>query len=183
MHASPIGVLARLGLVPLLLGGAAVAGEGAEPVGVCDVLRTATLYSDKILTVRGEYLATPEITILRGDRCDPPVEIPLPFASGIWLAGHGMAKGEAPFSLNREATEAFYEFLSQSREKRRDPRFVVTVVGKLEIEWPLRTVWHPVTKKWIPRGFGHLSAWPAQIVVKTYRDWEVVDPDSRAWEQ
>lgn len=142
-----------------------------KPVNVCAVLLHLEEYRNKRVSIRGELLVHPHGTVLRMEKCP----VPLITSGHVWPtmiylipADSNLAEspGRVPpgFSVDR----AWAPVLEKgSRE--RDARLWVTVVGRLETRRRFEIV-ERGDGKTLPVGYGHLNAYPAQLVYEEFKD-------------
>ncbi len=143
--------------------------RGQEVLTVCDLSKDFAAYSDKLVAVRGIYYwglrqACPQ-------KCAAG-----PWPSFLDLTGTGSAGSEANWGALDKAEQTAE--LAAKEGKRLD--IWVTAVGQLRTRArrsPLGLC-DKIGSGWYP-GYGHLGAFPAQLVVQQFRDIQVkVNPES-----
>jgi hypothetical protein len=138
----------------------------AEPLTVCDLLGHLNRYKDKIIAVRGELRTGSEEVALYATDCSTRVTTNgHRWLNAIWLTPpDGLPERLVGFALDEVAMAKFNRDLGNVRtnDLASAPVFV-TVIGKCETR--TRFVGGPGPNgTWIGNGFGHLNAYPAQLV-------------------
>ena len=126
-----------------------------SPVSVCDLSKDYSAYRNKVVTVRG-------VSYYGLRQTCPQKCADHPWPSFLWLRGAEAGVFDALGKIEN----------SVELEAKKGKRFEiwVTVTGLLETRL-LRGPCDKVGSNYI--GYGHLGAWPAQLVVKSISDIEV----------
>ncbi len=153
-------------------------GQDSKAISVCDVIKDPLRYNGKMVAVRGYLAQTDEGAWLAEDDCPEPLKAVSGFTyrNLIWLqsAESPLALHRVDFTLDEKALEQVFR---QAERLNRGPkdRLRITYVGLLETWGNIRScTFIGGDGKEHPGGFGHLGAAPAQLLVKTAKDPEVV---------
>jgi hypothetical protein len=151
-------------LLAVLITSYATPTSTGAAMSVCELSKDFPRFRDKVVTVRGVYYYG-----LRQ-------ECPQKCTDGLWpsfinLEGGGNATWVALAKANEDV---------EAKAKQTGNRFEiwVTVVGRLQTRGK-RSSLGPCDRKSWGLGYGHLNAYPAQIMIQSFRDIEVrVNPQS-----
>jgi hypothetical protein len=135
-----------------------------EPYTVCHVLQNLTLYDGKIIQIRGEW---------RGRHIEEQCQTPLQTDSHKWpnaillIYPNNLHEeyGDKPVNWTfgpNEAETSFRELM------RFNGPVHATIIGRLDARAKLLP--SPNGGPPVPFGYGHLNAFPAQIVMKEIKD-------------
>jgi hypothetical protein len=195
---SATGVALSCGIVLASLASAQTKKSDPPTITVCDLFRDLPAHAGEMISVRGLLYQGREVSAL-GELCDSkfvtkytwaPVlkglpEMP-PTGEFVWptaldlTSASFVGEGESPvdFETDEAAVHKVFATVSNQRAKLnlapgQQPEIRVTVIGRLRVK-----AHHEIVKRGdgTPMGgYGHLSAYPAQIVLKTMYD-PVVQP-------
>jgi hypothetical protein len=151
-------------LAMLIASGGTSAWDGAV-MSVCELSKDFPGFQDKVVTVRGVFYYG-----LRqecAEKCK----------AGLWPSFINLEGGtdKTWAALNKSESDV------EAEAKRSGNRLElwVTVVGRLQTRGKRSTLGPCDRKSWGLGGYGHLGAFPAQIIVESFRDIEVrVNPQS-----
>ena len=146
-------------------------GDRPRVVTVCELMKDLKSFNGKILAVRGELSTGPEEFTVRDDKCGYRlVTEGHSWPCALWLTPPGgLAETPVNFRVDETAFRQFWATVNEARAKRKSARVVATFVGKLETR--TRFYGGPgANSPWIGNGFGHLNAYPGQVVLQTVKD-------------
>ena len=137
----------------------------AQPLTVCEVLEDLQKYRGKIIQVRGRWNGP----ILEGRACAPLKTGEYVWPSGVAIELPSRAREEpATWTLDQEAYNQAYRKYLQAIEHTTE--ILVTFIGRLDArEEGLEIFRHPDGDV-ITNGYGHVGAYPAQLVIATVKD-------------
>ncbi len=139
---------------------------------VCELLRDLATYQHKVVAVRGELMRGEEHFYLQGDRCSKKlVTSGFVWPDAINLEQPGSPFVETPvlFKLDLVSMNDLALAIQKATAGGESVRIWATFVGKLETREHLEVV-RTGTNKLVGYGFGHLNAFPAQVVYERVRD-------------
>ena len=166
------------GLAVMLLNWSPVLAQSEKPdtVSVCDVLKNRATYQNRIIALRGRWITDREGSYLRSACSKEDLGLHRAWSAGVAIAWSlRAATTEISFEQDRSALHKVEKVLLKSRERGELGRVWITFVGKIETRHPLRVRTYSPGGGPLTLGFGHLGAFPAQLVVKTAKDL-VIDP-------
>ena len=144
---------------PLMVSAVAQPADGLTVLSVCELSRDYAKFRDKVVAVRGVYYYG-----LRQDcreRC----------ATGLWPSFMDVEGGRD--GVWDELTKTLFSVEGEAKATGKRFEIWVTVVGRLRTRVKRSCDWKSVG------GYGHLGAFPAQIIAESMRDIEVrVNPKS-----
>lgn len=133
-------------------------------MSVCELSKDFPAFRDKVAAVRGVYYYG-----LRQ-------ECPQKCTSGLWPSFINLEGADDATWADLAKAEREVESEAKATGKRLE--IWVTVVGRVQTR-AKRSSFGPCDRKSWGLGYGHLNAFPAQIVVESFRDIEVrVNPKS-----
>lgn len=129
---------------------------------LCQLFSDLDSHNGKQITVRASYRYGKELAGLYSDPCEPPAK----------LDGHDIVPHvSTEFSSESKSSEPGHQFWSAIEDSRSQPvAIIVTVTGILKTggQYSGRPSMRPPR-----RGFGHLGAFPAELVVEKFEEVEV----------
>ena len=129
---------------------------------LCQLFNDLDSHNGKQITVRAAYRYGQEVAGLYSDPCEPPAK----------LDGHDIVPHVwTEFSSASKSSEPGHQFWSAIEDSRSQPvAIIVTVTGILKTggQYSGRASMRPPR-----RGFGHLGAFPAELVVEKFEEVEV----------
>jgi hypothetical protein len=140
---------------------------------VCELLSQLDRYRGKEVHVRGELrTGTEEIALV--EQCSKRfVADGHTWPNAIWLTPPGrLATEPVDFKLDEAAIRAMQAQINQARAAGKQGKVVVTFIGKCEARKHLGK--DPRSTK-VTGGFGHLGAYPAQLVYRSAEDVSIND--------
>jgi len=144
---------------------------------VCDVLEHLQRYRGKEIAVRGELRTGPEEAAVYGTNCNRNFMTDWHvWPNALWLipAGSRLAEEPVTLKLDHQVIRAMNEKIDQERASGKVGAVTMTIVGKLEAK--RRYFGGPAASgSWVGNGYGHLNAYPAQIVFRKVDQLEVAD--------
>jgi len=152
--------------------GDAAKSEIRSPISVCELLENRLKYDGQIVAVRGVVEGSTEGAALIGDHCLRPIVT----QGYTWPNAISLSYDlslDSPHTVN--FTRNFRQIDRIDREARRikqkypDVKIAYTYVGLFETRAKLGQATN-LTGEFVPAGFGHLGACPAQLVIQTVRD-------------
>jgi hypothetical protein len=145
-------------------------------ISVCDLLSHVDGYRDKEVHVRGELREGPEEFALYGDNCRGGlITNGHAWPVAVWITPpDGTPAGRVDFSMDEKAVQALKTKLQSERAAGRRGKVLVTLVGKVEVRKKLFGGPN-ATGNWIGNGFGHLNAYPGQLVIRTVENVEIFE--------
>ncbi|MGA2147281.1 MAG: hypothetical protein ABSH49_20235 [Bryobacteraceae bacterium] len=152
-------------LLAMLIASGGTPARDAAVISVCELSKDFPGFRDKVVTVRGVYYYG-----LRQECAEKCKD-------GLWPSF---------IDLEGSTNETWAALAKSERDveteaKRSGKRFElwVTVVGRLQTRAKRSALGPCDRKSWGLGGYGHLGAFPAQIIVESFRDIEVrVNPQS-----
>lgn len=133
---------------------------------VCRLLESLPKQCGKIVSViRGELRTGPGEIALYGHKCSHHlVTDGHAWLDAVWLTPPG-GLGNRPvnFKLDKKALEAAKEAIKRERDAGKKGKIMVTFTGMCEAHKMLFGGRGP-NGDWIGNGFGHLNAYPAQLI-------------------
>ncbi len=143
-----------------------------SPVDVCDVVDAPSKYNGQLVALRGTLKTGMEEMALYGDACKRTLTTHgHRWPAAIWLTPNPGSDAKAERRLDRPAIEHLNAAIRVARTQKAEIQ--ATFVGILEARSKYFGGTSP-NGDWIGNGFGHLNAYPAQLVFTTVRDVSIV---------
>lgn len=152
-------------LLVMLIASDATPARDAAVISVCELSKDFPGFRDKVVTVRGVYYYG-----LRqecAEKCK----------NGLWPSFINIEGGtnETWAAL----AKSLRDLEAEAKRSRKGFELWVTVVGRLQTRAKRSPLGPCDRKSWGLVGYGHLGAFPAQIIVESFRDIEVrLNPQS-----
>ena len=138
---------------------------------VCDLLAHGAEQRGRIVSVRGSLHTGPEEFALYGLDCAFVLETSgYKWPTALWLTPpDGIPEEPVNFVVDKQAMKKFHKDLEKFQAANpSSPIVPVVVVGKFE--YPRKFVGGLGSNgKWVGNGYGHLNAYPGQIVIRLMR--------------
>lgn len=161
-------------VIPLLLWfWAAIASSfGAGPYDVCAVFKDLPKLHGKDIEIAGYWEETDHGMFLRGHCKSRLVTQGYHWIQAIWLA-RPSSIASPPFALDAPSVDAAYRAVERQRPSRGSYRVWATFIGRLETGDTLlvATNGHIGPR---PLGYGHLGAYPAQLILRSIKNVRVI---------
>jgi len=180
-----IELMNRLVIVGLVIGmtaacaaGQTVSDDAARPMSVCQALRDVKRLNGRLVAVRGLFHFTRRHggwildTSARGEPCPNMPRQARIWQSAIWLESVEESNlNDSPVWFSEESPK-YADIISESEQLTGKPvDIAVTFIGEIRTRKGLRIVPAPSDRgDTMGNGYGVGGAFPAVLVVKTYRD-------------
>ena len=143
--------------------------QDEPPLSVCTIVASLNSFRDRVVKVLGEFEAGPEQFILLGESCKQPFVTEgytWPSILQVRFAGGPETPRELPFRPDPQSIGAFQEAIARARRESGEVRACILVTGMIQMrsDYTVRTLSNGRTTA---RGFGHMSAFPAQLIIKS----------------
>jgi hypothetical protein len=148
---------------------ASVAYPQSSTLSVCSVIAGLRGYANRIVTVLGQLESGPEQLFLRGEGCQSPfVTEGYTWPSTLLLRYPGGPDTPVPlpFEADSPSIAAFQIALRQARARNELVVGCVQVTGMIQVREDYFITTRPNGQK-RGHGFGHMNAFPAQLVIKS----------------
>ena len=162
-----------LGKVRLILILAAVGHSPAQSqdstLSVCSVVAGLPRHANRVLTVLGAFESGPEQFSLKGVHCETPFiteGYTWPSALVLRFRGGPETPDSLPFVPDSSSISAFQEALRRARGKGLLVVGCLKVTGMIQMRDDYSIITQPDGQK-RGHGFGHMSACPAQLIIKS----------------
>ena len=164
---SPLSRLVRvLGALSMVLMARA---EQETAVPMCSLMASLRTYAGKVVTVSGEFEAGPEQFFAGGRQCKQPfvtAGFTWPTALQVRFVGGPDTPATVPFEADDSNVLAFRQAVANMKKKTGGIRACVSITGLVQ----LRDDYHVSVRpdgRITAMGFGHMGAFPGQLIVKS----------------
>jgi hypothetical protein len=160
----------------LLTAQSSLHAQAPKPRSICEVLVNLEEFRGKDIEVRGVVVFGPELFALEGDDCESTLVMNgYAWPRRIWLSIEGQRLPEVvPPESVRLDKDAYLRLVS-IMEAKGSGKVRVTIHGRLLERMPFVDKWPDGSNRLA--GFGHRNLNPAQLVIRTVRDIEVLSKE------
>ena len=141
-----------------------------RPLSVCDLMADLTAYKNRVVTVVGEYTSGLEQSSIGAPSCKQhftTFEYEWPTALQLRLVGGPDTPPKVPFEADSANIESFYRAVRQLRAMTVQGCIEVTGMVQLKDDYSPTFMMPGGRRRGL--GFGHMSALPAQLIIKSVR--------------
>jgi hypothetical protein len=165
-------IMAVVAVLLVILADQVSTDQDLRTLTVCDVLRNRLAYQDKIVAVRGELIRGEEHFYLRMESCTEKLVTSgfrWPDAITLERPGSPLVERAVDYEEDLEALSHISLVLEKVAKSGSPMRVWATFVGKLETRTNFPMV-RTGAGQVVGYGFGHLNAFPAQLVYRSVKD-------------
>jgi hypothetical protein len=156
--------LFSVGMIWLIIICKAAFGEAPESFTVCEILRNLPKYADKDVEIKGEWIQTYHGTTVRATCAEQLRTGDHLWPNAIWVQFPWLEE-ENPVDFTADK-DGLQRARNEGRKSSPDDVVLATFIGRLQARERLQ-----VTRRkdgtTVVNGFGHLNAYPAQLVVRS----------------
>jgi len=135
---------------------------------VCELMADLNAYSNRVVTVVGEYMSDPEHFSIGAESCEQPFKTfgyEWPTALQLRLVGGRDTPSKVPFEADTASIESFYHAVRELKALSVQGCIEVTGMVQMKDDYSPTFTMRGGQKRGL--GFGHMNSLPGQLIVKT----------------
>jgi hypothetical protein len=144
-------------------------------ISICDLLKDLAEYRNQSVQVRGELRTGRHRNALFGVNCEHSVLTDEHvWLDALWLVAEKRSTKVNEPGVDKKAMKEVYDAIGTARRNGKKGKVLLTFVGRIETRERFFGG-RGGNGRWIGNGYGHMNAYPAQLVYRSAKDVEVLE--------